>query len=273
MTKNEFIDIEIEAKDYPFTSIKYLSYEDIKTYQVIQKDDDLILIYGMNNMSNMFEILYACYDYEVLIDRVKHYPNTLIKHVPLEYHQKLKELGYIEYAIFRDYWLHDLSYFHEFKEDVLLATIQDANEISEITKGNKGQSRSFFGEDEDFITSWILGTNPVLLEMEATHPKIYVYKENNHILGIALTCIYNHNHAKGPTHWMREIAVKVNHHHQGIGRKLMEHALSHGYMDGAKRSFLMADDLNQHAIRLYKHMGYVPNLLEQEINMITPLSK
>jgi ribosomal protein S18 acetylase RimI-like enzyme len=48
----------------------------------------------------------------------------------------------------------------------------------------------------------------------------------------------------------------------------MQQSLSYGKKHGAKRAFLMADDLNEHAIRLYKKIGFKPKEDECQIDMI-----
>ena len=270
MDIHQFQRLESKSKAFKYTSFVYVSYEDIKDYEIITYSDEIILIKGFNNQTHLDEIIYMCQDLEVLIIHLKDYPNTLIKHIPMDAYQKFVNKGFIEYAILRDYWLNDLSNFNVLYDQVFIAKEEHANIISQITKDNRGVSRSFYGEDEAFIRSWINGFNPQLIEMQSTQHKIYVFQENDEILGVLLTAIYGHQHPKGPTMWVREIAVKRAYHHQGIGKKLMISALSIAKRDGAKRSFLMADDLNQHAIKLYKHLGYVPNMDEQEINLLTP---
>ena len=268
----EFQNIESKIEDYTYTSFKYLSFEDIKNYEVKKNTHDMIIIHGCDQMTKLDEVIYACHDFDLLVQELNNYQNSLIKHIPNEWVQKLKDLGFLEYAIFRDYWIQDITSFNDKYNQVKIAKLEDAKIISDITKENKGESRSFFGEHEDFMTSWILGTQNGLIDMKATHPRIYLYKEKNQILGVALTCIYGHDHIKGPVLWMREIAVKKAYHHQGIGKKLILTALFNAKNEGAKRSFLMADDLNRHAINLYEKIGYKPNLEEQEINMLTPKS-
>ena len=51
------------------------------------------------------------------------------------------------------------------------------------------------------------------------------------------------------------IVVNASSQNQGIGRKLLSQALYYGQQKGAKRAFLMADDLNQNALHLYQKMG------------------
>ena len=52
----------------------------------------------------------------------------------------------------RDYWIQDITSFNDKYNQVLIAKLEDAKIISDITKENKGESRSFFGEHEDFMT-------------------------------------------------------------------------------------------------------------------------
>lgn len=272
MNIQEFHSIESKINQYQYTSFKYLSFDDLKDYEVKKNTNQMVFIHGVDPMSQLHEIIYACHDVEVLLKELAFYSHTLIKHIPKEWVSRLIDLGFVEYAIFRDYWIHDVSTFDDKYDEVQVATLEDAKIISEITRENQGESRSFYGENEDFIKSWILGTQLNLVDMEATHPKIYLYKEKNQVLGVALTCIYGHVHPKGSVLWMREIAVKKAYHHQGIGKKLMLTALSIAKDEGARRSFLMADDLNRHAINLYEKIGFQPNMDEQEINMLTPES-
>ena len=80
--------------------------------------------------------------------------------------------------------------------------------------------------------------------------------------------IYGHGSEKGSILWVRELAVSPKSQGQGIGRKLLKQALTYGIDHGAKRSFLMADECNFNAKKLYEDIGFIPSLDEVQIDMI-----
>ena len=270
MNKETFHNLEEKVKSFKHTSFQYLAYEDIMTYEVVVDHSDMILIKGYQASLEMHEVIYACNDYDTFIALMKDQKHVLIKFIPESWYSRLKSLGYIDYAMMRDYWLNDLSDSHFSSLNISYGKLKDAKTISDITIENKGASRAFLGDDEDFIKSWIDGSNQTLESMKARSNHIYIYQENQHILGVALTCIYGDDSKKGPVLWFREIAVRKANHNQGIGRKLMMHALSEAYKNGAKRSFLMTDDLNIHAKHLYESIGFKADLNDAQIDMITP---
>ena len=270
MNKETFTRLELVTQTFQHTSFKYLGYEDIKDYNLVLETQEIILIYGTDQESKLSEIIYACNDFEIFRKNLETYNEVLVKFIPKEWHEKLKELGYIDYAILRDYWLDNLSEFNKKHPNVTFATIKDAKSISDITKENAGASRAFHGDSVDFISSWIDGSNTTLIDLKAKNNQVYTYKTDNQILGIALTCIYANYSPKGPVLWLREIAIKKGYHGQGIGRRIILSALSEGLRNGARRSFLITDDLNLNAKYLYESIGFKPKMDEQQIDMISP---
>ena len=270
MNKETFTRLELVTQTFRHTSFKYLSYEDIKDYNLVIETPEIILILGNDQASQRSEIIYACNDFEIFQRNLEAYKEVLVKFIPVEWHEKLKELGFIDYAIMRDYWLENLSEFNGKHPSVTFGTIKDAKTISDITKENAGASRAFHGDSVGFISSWIDGSNTTLIDLKAKNNQVYVYKTDNQILGIALTCIYANDSPKGPVLCLREIAIKKGYHGQGIGRSIILSALSEGFRYGARRSFLITDDLNANAKYLYESIGFKPKMDEEQIDMISP---
>ena len=254
---------------FQYTSLKYVDYTDLAGFSILINTEDIIIIRGFNPVQGIDEIYWAANELETFKHYMKHFPNTLVRFIPREWHASLIALGYEEYGVFRDYWIHNLKEIPMREQVLTYASLSDSLVVSLLTQENKEISREFQGEDEAAIIQWIKGTHPSLVSNKATHPNIILYKEQDTILGVVLVAIYGHDSPKGSILWVRELAVKKEHHAKGIGRTLMEAALTYGKLHHASRSFLMADDLNQHAITLYLSLGYEPKREEEQIDLIS----
>ncbi|MCF0149001.1 MAG: GNAT family N-acetyltransferase [Clostridium sp.] len=137
-------------------------------------------------------------------------------------------------------------------------------EASKVTTSCVGKSRGFHGETEEWMQEWIQGKHPSVPEY--VFKSAVVYEEtDNQIVGISCVGIYGE---ENKILWIREIAVKPEFQGMGIGRKLIEKAFTYGLKHGAKKSFLMADEINYNALHLYKAMGFKANPNECQIDMI-----
>lgn len=267
MTIEEFNQIESNISKYKYTSFKYIDFEDIKDYKILVFNEAYFIIFGHNTNIKKDELIYGCQTLDEFIHLSKDFMGSVVKFIDRSWYHKLIELGFIEYAVFRDYFLNEIGD-RETSNDIYEAKTTDSLAISRITQSNIGLSRSFFGDDEFFVETWINQTNESLTFNNAKNPKIFIYKENEIIKGCIFTAILGENNPRGKSMWLREISVSPEEHNKGIGRKLINHALYYAKQDGAVRSSLLADDLNVSAIHLYQKLGYMPNLEGEEINMI-----
>lgn len=266
MLLEKFNELKDLALQFQYNSFTYLDYSEVKNYEIVKETDHIILIYGLEE-DGQRKIYWATNQVNELLYLLKECgKDILISFIPEEWYRYLIEQGLSEYAIFREYWIEDLS---TRKNELTynLLDISECKEASLVTSSCRGQSRGFRGEQEEFFYSWLNGTDPSL--EDGKHFNILVERdENNLVVGILCAAIYNYRSDKGPILWVREIAVKPSYQGKGYGRKLLKEAINYGIDKGAKRAFLMADDCNKHAIKLYKSLGFVPND-EIEINLIT----
>ncbi len=110
MIEQEFIKLKEEAKTYQYNSFEYLEYEPVKDYTLIQRDKDLLLMYGKNHENNIDGATWAANDVTVLSEAVKRLgQNVLVSFIPKEWKAYLTEQGFSDYVIYREYWIGDLT--------------------------------------------------------------------------------------------------------------------------------------------------------------------
>lgn len=172
------------------------------------------------------------------------------------------------YAAWNDYFNNDISKGVEYIETIENLKNCDCKEASEVTLSCRGQSRGFSGQTEEWMKQWIEGMESNAVTSGCKDNAVLVHRENNHIVGIICVAIYGHESEKGAILWVREIAVRPEYQRRGIAKKLLSQALFYGKCHGAKRAFLMADECNEHAIKLYESMGFVANKNEAQNDMI-----
>ena len=264
--------IQKQVQTYTYHAFHYVDWDEIMHFERVHIDHEGLFVYGFRKDHHIHELIWAVNHLHTLINYSKHYPNALLSFIPRDWKDELIKHGYHEYGVIRDYWLNDLSSFHE-SSFLQQLTIKDAQEISDITKDCLMLSREFHGESYHDVIAWITNQDYYLQEVKARDTAIFGYHVNDHLVGVIFVSIYGDSSPRGPVLWVREIAVKRDYQGQGIGRKLMKHALCYGNQKGAMRSFLAADDLNHSAIHLYMSMGYTPNVDEEQIDMMTPSEK
>lgn len=266
MLLEKFNQLKESALQFHYNSFTYLDYSEVTNYEIMKENDNIIFIYGLEE-DGQRKVHWATNQVKELLSNLKECgKDILISFIPFEWYEYLLEQGLSEYAIFREYWVKDLSTV-EGELTYNLLSINECKEASIVTRSCRGQSRGFRGEQEEFFYDWLSGNDPSL--EDGQHYNILVSRdENNLVAGIACVAIYSYKSEKGPILWVREIAVKPSYQGMGYGRKLLKEALSYGKDKGAKRAFLMADDCNKHAIKLYQSLGFEPNE-EIEINMIS----
>lgn len=71
MQKKEFEIIMLKQKSFKFGSLSYVCYDDLKNYDLITEDQDIILLYGYNVMYKTYEFHWACNDVVVLVKNLK----------------------------------------------------------------------------------------------------------------------------------------------------------------------------------------------------------
>lgn len=249
------------TKKYLYHSFHFIDYDVVKDYEIIQKEENIILVKGFHHAQKCDHIHYFTSDVESLIVALKPYQNTLIEFVPNTWVDTLIKEGFAVEAVLRDYWIKGLKHL-AIEHDLAASTIENITQITNLTQSRKGASRAFQGEDESFVKDWTLNQ---VEEIDDT--TIFIQKMEKNIVGAIFVGLYNSPEKR--TLWVRELVVDEAYQGQGIGRMLLKRGLSYGHQKGAVRAFLMADDLNLNAIHLYKKMGFEPDLDSEQINMMT----
>lgn len=264
ITKKEFEKIKESISNFKYHSMEYTEFEDVAKHDIICNDDNLILIYGYNEQSSLYQYNYAFNDHKDFVKALYNCKkDDLLTFVNKEWVEDLRRIGFDIYAIWCSYFAHDLN---KYKNDTPIEFVakNEYKEASEVTLSCRYQSRGFSGQSEEWIQQWV--DNKVVDYTKDCN--IIVKKINGIIAGVVCVGVYGHESAKGPILWVREVAVRPEFQKKGIGRELLGQAFAYGLEKGATRSFLAADECNHGAIHLYKSMGYQADENDREINMI-----
>lgn len=270
MERKTFEEIKNAISNYKYTSLNYSEYEKICDYDVVSKNK-VILLYGYNKESKLYEFHWAANDIGALIEEInKLNKKGFITFVPEEWVEELKNNNFTMYAIWNEYYNYD--YFKkkhlEISEEIEFLKEEECKQASELTLSCRNQSRGFTGQTEEWIKKWIVNKEPSAVNAGCKHNAVLIHRENGEIAGLVCVGVYGYNSPNGATLWIREIAVNPKYQNKGIGRQLLGQALYYGSKYDAKKSYLAADECNIHAINLYKKMGYIKKPEEREINMI-----
>lgn len=269
MDREIFINIKEQLKNYKYNSLYFTEYDDIQNYEVISNNEQLILMYGYNKDVKLYEFHWATENMNILLEEInKSNKKGLITFIPPEWINEFINNHFEMYAVWNDYFNNDISKSFEDIEPIEMLKACNCKDASEVTLSCVYQSRGFTGQTEMWMRQWIEGSETNAAAIGSKDSAVLIHRENNHIVGIACIAIYGHESEKGATLWIREIAVRPEYQGRGIAKKLLTQALFYGASRGAKRSFLMADELNKNAIGLYESLGFVANKNEAENNMI-----
>ncbi len=80
--------------------------------------------------------------------------------------------------------------------------------------------------------------------------------ENGQIVGFA-SGVHYLLPDKPPELFVNEVAVAPSHHRQGVGRAILQRLLDHGANLGCHQAWVLTDDQNHAALRLYASVGGV----------------
>ena len=253
MIKATFDEACEKAKNFKYSSMHYIDYDECKNAQVLHNTDDLILIHDTNKSPAM--LYFAANDFETLVKLIADIPGQLRMHfVPREYAGKLKDIGFTEWAEFLDFWNTDIaktaSQFTAAASDAHKAEYLDSVEYAKaatVAKKCTLQSRGFEGT-----------------MLNLTEGQVIACRIDSEIAGFCNVSIYN----EGTTLWVRVLAVDPAYQGRGIGKVLMEQAIKYGVQNGAVKGFLHADKLNDNAIGLYNKFDFHAKDTEGELVMV-----
>ena len=239
--------IKRKLRDFKFNSLEYTEYESIADYDIAKEDEEGLILFGKQEETGKFEVHWATNQVEILTEQVSKSGNDiLVTFLPFEWRDYLVSQGFYEYGFLREYWIEQIN-----KVDT------EGIQIKYL-----GENR----ESEEWVKQWLNGTCPDASNCSKTN--ILVQEEAGVLSGIVCVGIYGENSVRGKVVWVRELAVNPKFQGKGIGQNLILQAIAYGKEQGAVRSFLMADELNEPAKHVYKKIGYVGSQTEIQLDMI-----
>lgn len=179
----------------------------------------------------------------------------------------LEGAGLLVRNVFKDYSKYGFDDVKEIEHFDFL-DINEAEKASDLTKKAINSSRGFFGQTESWIKGWMLGTIEDIIETGVKNQAIIVKRDQEKLIGLICMGLYAHDKENGPILWVRELVVDKDYQGQKIGQTLLKEALSYGKKLGAKKAFLLVDELNSSAIHIYKKHGFVAKDDDGQIDMI-----
>ena len=90
--------------------------------------------------------------------------------------------------------------------------------------------------------------------LEDARHHLAVAIEDELVLGMASAVHYVHPD-KAPELWINEVGVAPSHQRKGIGKRLMDALLKHGRTLGCKEAWVLTEEENTAARRLYESVG------------------
>ncbi|GHV32417.1 hypothetical protein FACS18949_03250 [Clostridia bacterium] len=254
LIENVFDAIVHRAKEYKYSSMNYIDFDECKNSEILYDKEDLILLQDKSKIPSM--IYFAANDFEFFLKILADISCKLRLHfVPREYAEQLERLGFIEWGEYTDFWNDNLvntaAHFVNIRSAEFLNEA-DCVEVSVVSQKCRLQSRGFEGESPDWFAKWL------------QENKVIIQRKDSVIAGFCCVSIYN----KGTTLWIREIAVDPVCQGTGLGKKLMEQAICYGIENGASKGFLLADVLNENAIGLYTKYNFYATGVDSELQMI-----
>ncbi|MBE5960332.1 MAG: GNAT family N-acetyltransferase [Lachnospiraceae bacterium] len=268
MEQKEFDKAKENADHFKYQSMMYTDYEEVMEYKIERNDEKGVILFGKDEETGFWNLLFAVNEAEDLLSAIPAEEKGIrLSFVPESFVPALKQAGFVTYAVWNDYFKMSLNDVVDDNEGELL-TEEECRAASDVTKSCAGQSRGFTGQSEEWFQKWINASEISGIETGTKDNAVFIYKADGQIAGIVCTAVYGHESKKGPTCWIREVAVRKEYQNQGIARRLIGQALSYGKKHGATRAFLHADECNTGAIHLYKSIGFEAKADQAEINMV-----
>jgi len=243
------------ARNYKYSSMNYLEYDDCKNAAVVRDDSDLILLLDESKSPAMLHFAANNFDDAIAAITAMH-GDLRLNFVPKDYAKKLAAIGFVEWGEYADFFNTDLA-----KTAARLVTVadpeylttQDCKPASELSQRCRLQSRGFEGETAEWFADWL------------KDDKVIIVRQDGVIAGYCCITIYD----SGKTLWIREMAVDPLYQGRGLGKLLMEQSITYGAQNGAVKGFLAADLLNHNAIGLYAKYGFIAqNPADSELQMV-----
>ena len=144
MDLNTLDNLKEKIKKFKYNSLEYVDYDDIKDYKILCDNNHLVVIYGLKNNFNMYEIHWASNEANILIDFIiKLNKEVYISFIPNQWFELFISNNFKEFGVLRDYWMNNLDSIPDC-EDYIKLTEKECEVASNVTLSCKEQSREFF---------------------------------------------------------------------------------------------------------------------------------
>lgn len=89
--------------------------------------------------------------------------------------------------------------------------------------------------------------------------QIFVVRSNGQVVGM-VSLLFTISTAEGsPACWLEDMVVRPDYRANGLGGRLLDHAIRYAKAQGVTRITLLTDRTNERAIRFYQRHGFHPS--------------
>ncbi len=136
-------------------------------------------------------------------------------------------------------------------ETIDLATSDDIPQLVELLS-------LLFTQEADFEPDRRKQANGLRLIIESDHVGvIFVAHEGADIVGMVSLLFTISTAEGGPVCWLEDMVVRPDRRGNGLGSRLLQHAIDYARTHGFNRITLLTDSINAGAIRFYARHGFV----------------
>ena len=133
-------------------------------------------------------------------------------------------------------------------------------DCSEVEKAKNAECNDIYGIIDRALGAGKFEMNEAEMKeyMNNIENNVFVIRENNNIVGVVFTNVYDIKSDSTKRLFIRGIAIDEKYRGRGYSKKLMKKAFNWGIENGAIASMLWVEKDNKVAIRLYEKFGYKP---------------
>lgn len=265
ISRDEYAVIQHSLAQFRYTSLHYVEYGDVSEYEIVVQNPEVIVLYGYQLEADQYEYHWACNHLQSLTPWLSsRHEKEKITFIPKEWVTELIRHGFEWYAVWNDYVAVDIEKY-AIDEEPHFVCLDECVKASAVTISCRGQSRGFTGQTAAWMRQWSNNEEPAAPDYAAECAVLAARVEET-LAGVICIAIYGEETSR--TLWIREVAVTPAYQGKGYARKLIGQAYTYGLRHGAKKAFLMADECNKAAIRLYESMGFKATSEDGQIDMI-----
>jgi len=252
--ENNFNALAERAREHKYSSMSYIDFDDCKNACILHDCDELILLQDKSKTPAM--LYFATDNFQLVIDAIAQISGAIKLHfVPREFAGQLEHLGFTEWGEFFDFFNTNLSATAASLGDI--GTIEylmpdECEAAATVSKRCELQSRGFESIPAEHFMEYL------------NDGDVIICRKDSAIAGFCVVTIYN----EGTMLWIRALAVDPAYQSMGLGKKLIEQAITYGVQKGAVKAFLHADVLNKNAIGLYNKYNLCSKYKDGELQMV-----